>query len=837
MARTSKRKRRIRVLILLVVLLSAGYFFLDRQAKKRGYDSGWAFLTSTSSNYLESQDPAVRLSIDIDEASFAKLQQVRDEALERGVIVQPEDPYVPCIINYNGEKVRAKIRLKGKMTDHVEGDKWSFRVLTKKNDAVLGMKRFSLQHPGTRNYFYEWIFHQLCEEQDLITLRYQFVSVAVNGNDLGVYALEEHFGQEIAENNQRSEGPIFRFDPNLYWFFRLHELEKVRPTDEYTKYQSAKVDPFNEKLFRKDSTLKAQFEQALLLMEQLRRGEVEAVQVLDVEKFARRHAILDLVGGQHSADWSDVKFYFNPQTLLVEPISYESFGGKPIDHLLGQYKYLDPDVYDYDWDFHDALWQDKVFFEAYVNALYEFSDPAFLEDFFTRNDSLIQQQVAIIHSEFPFKEYKQQVYTSNARIIRENLDIPKAFHAYLQDVKDDRMVMKVGSIESMPFEIFALTVNDTLTVKDLSVIVPAKYVRKPVEYKSVEVMNEQFVDLKKVKKVQLHYRMLGGRDTLMAEVFPWKQLDQPALDDNYLMETANWSTLPSLIQDNKLKVLHFGPGEHHLNHNLVVPQDYVLRVSDGATINMVDSAKIICYGRLQFEAIEELGITVTSFDSSGQGILLINAEQCNFTNVLFENLAHPAQGVFAHRAAINAYRSNVYFKNCVFTNIHAPKCVEVTDANAGVSGGGFYLLQGDAVQFNFVEGIIANVTFRNIEDDGIVVQGGEVVVKEVNLQAIKGTAIVAKEHAYLTVAGVTVNSATLALEAMNHGVVSGETIAATSCEVGLWSHKKGDVYGPSTIDLKAVKLEGVAQEYRKGKSSRIIIGAQEISPGKAIKKQ
>ena len=30
-----------------------------------------------------------------------------------------------------------------------------------KGGGFMGMKRFSLQHPGTRNYLYEWFYQQL----------------------------------------------------------------------------------------------------------------------------------------------------------------------------------------------------------------------------------------------------------------------------------------------------------------------------------------------------------------------------------------------------------------------------------------------------------------------------------------------------------------------------------------------------------------------------------------------------------------------------------------------------------------------------------------------------
>ena len=64
------------------------------------------------------------------------------------------------------------------------------------------MKIFSIQHPRTRNYIYEWIFHQALKREGILSLRYKFINVTLNGQDLGVYALEEHFDKRLIEYNK-----------------------------------------------------------------------------------------------------------------------------------------------------------------------------------------------------------------------------------------------------------------------------------------------------------------------------------------------------------------------------------------------------------------------------------------------------------------------------------------------------------------------------------------------------------------------------------------------------------------------------------------------------------
>ena len=107
------------------------------------------------------------------------------------------------------------MRLKGDEVDHLRGKKWSYRVKVKGDRTLLGLKVFSLQHPGTRNYLDEWFYHQLLEREDVLSLRYSFVHLTLNGKDMGIYALEEHFAKQLVEHHQRREGPIVRFDEDV----------------------------------------------------------------------------------------------------------------------------------------------------------------------------------------------------------------------------------------------------------------------------------------------------------------------------------------------------------------------------------------------------------------------------------------------------------------------------------------------------------------------------------------------------------------------------------------------------------------------------------------------
>ena len=73
----------------------------------------------------------------------------------------------------------------------------------------MGIKKFSFIKPRMRNYIHEWLFHELAGEGDLIKLKYEFINLKLNGNNYGLYVLEEGFDKDLIERNKRRNGPIF----------------------------------------------------------------------------------------------------------------------------------------------------------------------------------------------------------------------------------------------------------------------------------------------------------------------------------------------------------------------------------------------------------------------------------------------------------------------------------------------------------------------------------------------------------------------------------------------------------------------------------------------------
>ena len=118
--------------------------------------------------------------IDLQTENLLKLKKKRNDALEKGALFTSVDDYVPAQIRYRDKITKVKLRLKEDWTDHLSSEKWSFRVIVSGDKTLMGMKKFSLQHPKTKNYLYEWVYQQALIKEGLLGLRYDFVDLNVN---------------------------------------------------------------------------------------------------------------------------------------------------------------------------------------------------------------------------------------------------------------------------------------------------------------------------------------------------------------------------------------------------------------------------------------------------------------------------------------------------------------------------------------------------------------------------------------------------------------------------------------------------------------------------------
>jgi hypothetical protein len=292
------------------------------------------------------------IELAIPESSAAALQRVREEALQRGIITQTDADTVPAEFVFEGARQPAEIRIKGDWTDHVDEERWSYRIRLK-NGTFRGMREFSIQAPKTRGYLWEWLVHEAARKERVLAPRSTFLNVVQNGHAMGVYFLEEHFEKELLESQGRREGPIVVWDESVLWSTLLQEgnvpakgaraFESQLQASAHT-LEPAEVRAFGEKRLSSLENLNRALQAALDQMKALRalaladqpetdrRRVLEAMdelrgrtleELVDVERMGCAHALLSLFQSEHALAWHNMRFYRDPVQARLEPILFD----------------------------------------------------------------------------------------------------------------------------------------------------------------------------------------------------------------------------------------------------------------------------------------------------------------------------------------------------------------------------------------------------------------------------------------------------------------------------------------------------------------------------------
>ena len=352
--------------LLLIIFLFAGVWlghvgFFNTLSKSQTLLQGWWQQNNATDLPM--------LVVDMAFADYDDILEQRQEALTNGVFFGGTQDFVPALIGFEEETVPVQMRLQQGITAHLEeDDKWNFDVRTRNKQTLADMQRFYLIDPADNNWLYEWAFAESLRREGVIAPRIQFVRLIFNGDDKGIYAIQEGFGSEILQANDRADGIIVEFDSTHLWqsiayFDGDDQATQLDPVTNFTvdDFQFFEVDTFRDATIADDEILSAQKDAAIGLLRGLQQGELMASEIFDVEKYGRFLALADLWGATEAVSLLNLRYYYNLESNRLEPIGFNANALSSSERLPLNATYHDPALQ-----------------AAYVQAARQISQPEYL---------------------------------------------------------------------------------------------------------------------------------------------------------------------------------------------------------------------------------------------------------------------------------------------------------------------------------------------------------------------------------------------------------------------------------------------------------------------------
>ena len=810
--------------------------FLGRREKHRTEKAIKAFILAPfnwiGANLFPEQLP--HIYIDLKYKHYLKILKIRESALRQGHLIRTPDDYVPAFIKYKNKSYPVKLRLKGDLESHWGGDKWSFRVKMNKKDSLFGMKRFSIQNPEERLYEGAIIFFEALRREGVLTPRYFFTDLTVNGKHIGIMAVEEHFSKELLESQGRKEGVILKYDESL-WF---KPRGRGGPFD---SFRTNPIVPFRKNKISKSKNLSKELKIATGLLRGFTNGTLHASQVFDAELWGKYYAVASIWGGWHSIQWRNTRFYYNPITAKLEPIAYDEqlkyfkrHSFEPTRNKVPLPAAIiggDPQV--------------KYFYEKTLVKLHKEAKEKITEEWVR---PLQNRNLRILHKEYPLLGGIN--FFGLDKIAGQSLSRSKSHYQYSVILRAYSVEDESGSFleisNPLPHSviissIYLVNKKNKDTIKFISsspLALPFKIL--PTPKLTIPKINKLYYS--KLEN-QEDYQMFisahidGDQKKWKVKIknyFPIAEKDPvPSSSINHLLKTHSF-----INYIDKTKTLKIKKGEWVVSNPLVIPQNVTLIIPEGTTLKFSSDSALIAKGSVIIQGTKDFPVTLTGLEKKEywQGIVVLNSRKTStWSHAKISYTSGINQNGWELTGGVTFYESDIEMNNIYFLENHTEDALNIVRSKFKLKNVTIKNTLSDAFDSDFSKGEVETSFFQNIGSkgggDAIDTSGSDVVVSKTKFLNISDKALSVGENSNMRANEINIKAADIAAATKDGSrLFLSNSILTKIKKAGLMAYIKKAEYGPAEIIAKNLEFNSTDQHAVVQKENKISIDGIAVLP-------
>ena len=778
--------------------------FLDKFSKAGRYE--YLYLPQIAIKAIKSNFYKLK-TVDL-QIPFEKtiiLENIRKESiLSKGLPTANEMPNIKIKIIHDGNELGADIRLKGDRLVHfIDKEKSSYKLELDKNQYLFGIKKFSLQKPRIRNYVHEWIFHEISKKEGIIKIKYDFINLTINGDDKGLYVVEEGFGKELIERNKRRNGPIFSLDEDVYGF-----------------YDNPVFEIYNKNYWQKpENNLIANI--ASQKLHDFFDNKIYVEEVFDLNKWAAYFAVVDLTSNYHGALLKSVKLYYNPLNGLFEPIPFDGHRHKPNYH-----KYnlnydnrilidivqnpVGDEISGFTWlrkFFYKDKKLNKSFYNLYASYLSKISKKDYIDKFLKDNLDQIEKINSHIYADYFFydnvRSYGIGLYyfllsdfEHQAKNIRNKLKS-----------KNRIQLLKINEKEYL-FKNFYKNYN-LLVAKTLL-----------CNRNSTEFRIDLNHDINNFTNTSLYLMDKNTNDLTCNSLVLYDKLNKKTfflkvdhLNSFYFYRNFKKQFSKNFRDyfDENGKNLVLKNDTIEVNTNIYIPEGYNVIIKPGQKLFLTNKAFIISNSPWNIGSKEGSVIISGKKDDLGGGIFVSDTNQIsNLENVEFSNLTGynlDKDSEFIILGSINFHQTKVKIKNVSFKNIFSEDAINIFRSDFNIDNAKYLNISSDAIDIDFSNGNIQQAKFLNIKNDAIDFSGSDVSVKNVYFNNINDKIISAGEDSRININQIKGVNSYAGIISKDGSKVYSKNINFDGVKIPFAAYQKKNEYNYPSLETKNYKLE------------------------------
>ncbi len=797
--------------ILVIAFFQSNFFvqkrniFLDHFSKAGRYEYLYLpqiVFKAVKSNFYKLE----KLDLEIPFEKAIILENLRNDSISKGFLPPANKmPKIKTKIFYKEKEFNADIRLKGDRAVHYnDKEKSSYKLELDRNQYIFGIKKFSLQKPRVRNYVHEWIFHKLSSEQDIIKIKYDFINLSVNGEDKGLYVIEEGFGKELVERNKRRNGPIFSIDDDIYQY-----------------YDNPVFEIYNKKFWqRPENNLIANI--ASQKLHDFFDNKLNIEDVFDMEKWASLFAVVDLTANYHGAMLKSVKLYYNPLNGLFEPIPFDGHRLKPNYHKYNRnydnrilidivQNPIGAEIAAFTWlkkfFYKDGILNQK-FYNLYSYYLDKISSEEYINEFLSKNIDKIEKINSHIYADYFFYDNSRSYgiglyyflisdFKYHAENIRNKLRL-----------KNQIQLLKIDQNKYLFKPMYKKNYNQLIAKKIL-----CSKGSKKIEFKlnkelknfantTLQISNNSIVDLK-CNSIVLF-------DKFTKKTF---NLKVDNLNSEYLYESfkKKYAKEFKIFFDKIDNKLFLKKDIVEIDTNIYIPEGYKVVINPGQKLSLINNAFIISNSPWEIGGKDKMVDISGRIDNLGGGIFIGDTKEFSkIENTKFSYLSgYNFEKNFEYiiLGSINFHQTKVKIKNVKFEKIFSEDAINIFRSDFDIYDVNYSTISSDAIDVDFSNGNIENGYFVNIKNDAIDFSGSNVNIYNIYFDNVSDKIISAGEDSKININQVEGKNSHAGIISKDGSKVFSKNIYFDGVKIPFAAYQKKNEYGYPFLEVKDYKIK------------------------------
>ncbi len=635
-----------------------------------------------------------------------------------------------------------------------------------------------------------------------------YTELIVNGESKGLFYMEKMYRLSVAQlETLGDQGVLFQLDTNL---------QILRP-------------------IAKNRMAVQELENKLNL---IRSGNQPLNILFDEKRMGQFYGAWDLAFST-SANPSNWLFYYNPKLGALRPlinIQTDQFDVHKthFSSLMDEPCFL-PETHSDDHPILQQLRNSMLFQEAYIREAGILSKPSFLDQFLDEERytiSRVMKNKGIKAWSLGEDPISIRTLYASAKHIRYLL-VPDRVEvsAYTQKITEDRISLQIENHQCLPLEIHSLVVRDSFRC-----LPEIRYLIKGYDASEGDLYHFHWSEHPSwgdslIPELAIEYTVIGlDEPKRTALIYPFDRKEYEEMVLNPIAKDATYTHF-EFIKDHGNGVLKIPNGRWQIAKDLIIPSQSLLEVESGATIDLLNSAKIISYSPVHFNGNTNKPIFLTSSDSTGMGLIVIGSKELStLENTQFEKLSNFRTNGYQLTGAVTFYESPVQISSCTFSdNLNGDDFLNIVRAEFSIQRSTFVNVLADAVDADFCQGQIIESEFLGVGNDCIDVSGSTLTVDNVKMRTVGDKGLSAGENSLVEAMDLEIVNAEIALTSKDRSEMIVQRASLHNSKIGIAIYQKKTEFGPARMTAENITIDRSELPFLVEDRSELLLDGQLVS--------